>query len=159
MKNQKKKGQKIRKKTLEFQKEKKKQHTLVLSLLTRASKPSLDTFAGKLTAGASDLPSSSETNWTITFGVGLGASGSGSGTPWYTFWRFGGGRRVAIGFMSKNIKKSSMLPDKIKKTASSCLAKFLRSNRFETWRHSTFGLTGTIPAQYRYSSGRIPGWS
>ncbi|KAF8817092.1 NAD(P)-binding protein [Phlegmacium glaucopus] len=33
----------------------------------RASKPSLDTFAGTLTAGASDLPPSPETKWTITF--------------------------------------------------------------------------------------------
>ena len=53
----------------------------MLSLLTRASKPSLDIFAGMLTAGASDLPSSSETKWTTTFGVGFGASNSGSGTP------------------------------------------------------------------------------
>ena len=78
-------------------------HTWPLSLLTRASKPSRDTFAGRLTAGASDLPSSSETKWTITFDVGLSGSGSGSGTPWYTFWRFGGGRRVAIDLIKSRL--------------------------------------------------------
>ena len=72
---------KVKRKKGPFEKKRTKEHTCVLSLLTRASKPSLDTFAGKLTAGASDLPSSSETKWTITFDVGLGASCSGSGTP------------------------------------------------------------------------------
>lgn len=55
--------------------------TSVLSLLTRASRPSLDTFDGRLTAGASGFPSSSDTNCTTMFGDVLGGSGSGSGTP------------------------------------------------------------------------------
>jgi hypothetical protein len=29
-------------------------------------------------------------------GVGSGASFSGSWTPWYIFWRLGGGSKVAI---------------------------------------------------------------
>lgn len=56
--------------------------TLLLSLLTKASKPSLDMFAGKFTAGAIGLPSSSETNWTTMLGDGLAISGSGSLMPW-----------------------------------------------------------------------------
>ncbi len=40
----------------------KREHTLVLSLFTSASNPSLETFAGRLTAGAIGLPSSSDTN-------------------------------------------------------------------------------------------------
>ena len=83
MENKRKKKQEIKLESerLAFGEKRKRKHTCVLSLLTRASKPSLDTFAGKLTAGANDLPSSSETKWTITFDVGLGASGSGSDTP------------------------------------------------------------------------------
>lgn len=72
------------------------QHTCLLSLFTRASNPSRETFAGILTAGASCRPSSSETNWTTMLGVGSGASFSGSWTPWYIFWRLGGGSKVAI---------------------------------------------------------------
>jgi hypothetical protein len=60
-KTRRRKSQKLRKTLLFRRKKKEKVHTCVLSLLTRASKPSLDTFAGKLTAGASDLPSSSDT--------------------------------------------------------------------------------------------------
>lgn len=58
-----------------------KEHTCLLNLFTKASNPSRETFAGILTGGASDVPSSSERNWTTILGVGAGGSGSGSGTP------------------------------------------------------------------------------
>lgn len=65
-------------------------------MLTKTSKPSLETSAGKLTAGANGFPSSSETNWTRIFGDCDGGSGMGSGTPWYFLTRLGGGKSVAI---------------------------------------------------------------
>ena len=58
-----------------------KRRTWVFSLFTSTSNPSLEMSAGRLTAGARACPSSSDTNWTMMFGVGLGGSGSGSGTP------------------------------------------------------------------------------
>lgn len=70
--------------------------TFVFSLLTNVSSPSLVTFAGKLIAGASGSPFSSDTNCTTILGEGFGSSGTGSGIPWYTFWRLGGGNSVAM---------------------------------------------------------------
>ena len=72
------------------------EHTFELSLLTKTSRPSLEMLAGKLTAGASGFPSSSDTNWTTTLGEGATGSGSGCGTPWYTLIRLGGGNSVAM---------------------------------------------------------------
>jgi hypothetical protein len=83
-----------------------------VNLLTRTSKPSLDTSAGRLTAGANAEPSSSDTNWTRIFPTGFLGSGSGSGTPWYVFCRLGGGRRVAIvGVVEKKSISRTGMPD------------------------------------------------
>lgn len=71
-------------------------HTRGFSLFSKASRPSLETFAGIFTAGAKAVPSSSETNWTTMFGQGAGSSGTGSAIPWYTFCRFGGGNSTDI---------------------------------------------------------------
>lgn len=43
-------------------KEKEESHALTFNLFTRASSPSRDRFAGRLTAGAKGCPSSSDTN-------------------------------------------------------------------------------------------------
>ena len=72
------------------------QRTFLANLFSSASRPCLERFAGTLTAGASCIDPSSDVKLTKTFGAGFKGSGSGSGTPWYFFWRLGGGSRVAI---------------------------------------------------------------
>jgi hypothetical protein len=66
------------------------------SLFNKVSRASLDKSAGRFTAGASAFPSSSLINWTTILDASGSGSFTGSGTPWYSFLRFGGGRRVAI---------------------------------------------------------------
>ncbi len=70
--------------------------TFDVSLFTKPCKSSRETLAGKLTAGAKAEPSSSDTNWTTTFGDCSTGTCSGSGMPLYTFCRLGGGSNVAM---------------------------------------------------------------
>jgi hypothetical protein len=70
--------------------------TFDVSLFTKLCKSSRETLAGRLTAGAKADPSSSDTNWTTTFGDCSTGTFSGSGMPLYTFCRLGGGSNVAM---------------------------------------------------------------
>lgn len=66
---------------LDYEKYIRECQTFAVNLLTKPCKSSLETFAGRFTAGASGVPSSSETNWTTIFGEGATGTGSGSGIP------------------------------------------------------------------------------
>jgi hypothetical protein len=78
-----------------------------VSLFTKLCKSSRETLAGKLTAGAKAEPSSSDTNWTTTFGDCSTGIFSGSGMPLYTFCRLGGGSNVAMKNFSLHIRLST----------------------------------------------------
>lgn len=76
--------------------------TSPLNLFTSICNASLFVSAGKLIAGPSDAPSSAFLNWTITCGTYRSSSvdamvfWTDRGCELLSFWRLGGGRRVAI---------------------------------------------------------------